>query len=260
MKCFVPSCGKISERSLTTKFVVVPYSKIRLKWFSAVGKNIDYVNMKSTYYCCESCRNSIQLVLKNSDTQLDNGKLIEDSTQTDDVWTVSVGFQTDDSKIILNGSDSDSDLEASTCESTTYCDRLLIPSVSESFISKSFGGRSSDLAITTACKLQKSLRQKYSVMADRGFKGIHTILLQKGFKLFRPPSSSGAKMTKAEVKVTKQIASLRIHVERSINRIRKFSMCKPHVTLNHNLIKYFDNVVLIAAGLSNVQTQLIKTN
>lgn len=102
---------------------------------------------------------------------------------------------------------------------------------------------------------------EFSVMADRGFKGIETVLIQKGSKLFRPPSATkDQKMTKGEVKMTKQIASLRIHVERSINRIRDFKMCKPHVTLDTNLVKYIDEVVKIACGLSNIQQQLIKTN
>lgn len=46
------------------------------------------------------------------------------------------------------------------------------------YVSKGFGGRSSDLAITTACKLHKSLRAKMSVLADRGFKGIESVLLK----------------------------------------------------------------------------------
>lgn len=125
------------------------------------------------------------------------------------------------------------------------------------YVSKGFGGRSSDLAITTACKLNKSLRAKFSVMADRGFKGVESVLLQKGSKLYRPPSASNSKMSKAEVKLTKQIASLRIHVERAIKRIRDFSMCKPHVTLHTSLVKHVDDT--IACGLSNIQQQLIKT-
>lgn len=128
------------------------------------------------------------------------------------------------------------------------------------YLSKSFGGRSSDLAITTACKLQKALKKKLSVMADRGFKGIDTVLLQNGMKLFRPPSASSDKtMSKAEVRLTKQIASLRIHVERAINRVRSFNMCKPHVTLDHNLIKHIDDIVVIVGGLCNMQQQLIKS-
>lgn len=129
-----------------------------------------------------------------------------------------------------------------------------------SYVSLGYGGRSSDLVITTGCKLQKVLRANLSVMADRGFKGIETVLLQKGSKLFRPPSKTSQQMTKKDVRLTKQIASLRIHVERAISRVRDFNMCKPHVTLDNKLTKYIDHVVKIACGLSNIQQQLIKTN
>lgn len=94
-------------------------------------------------------------------------------------------------------------------------------------------------------------------MADRGFKGIETVLLQKGYKLFRPPASQP--MMKKDVRLTKQIPSLPIHVERAINRVRDFNMCKPHVTLDNKFIKYIDDIVKIACGLSNIQQQLIKT-
>ncbi|GBP06742.1 Zinc finger protein 184 [Eumeta japonica] len=49
-----------------------------------------------------------------------------------------------------------------------------------------------------------------------------------GCKLTRPPSIvSGSKLSKDEVKETKKIASLRIHIERVIRRIREFSIEAP---------------------------------
>ncbi|KAG4076576.1 hypothetical protein HA402_005970 [Bradysia odoriphaga] len=127
------------------------------------------------------------------------------------------------------------------------------------YVSCGYGGRSSDLIITTSCKLHKSLKSKYIVMADRGFKGIENFLIKKGSKLFRPPSATSSQMSKRDVKLTKQIASLRIHVERSIGRIRDFNMCKPHVTLDAKLVKHINIVVKIACGLANLQHLLIKT-
>lgn len=66
-------------------------------------------------------------------------------------------------------------------------------------------------------------------------------------------------MMKKDVRLTKQIPSLPIHVERAINRVRDFNMCKPHVTLDNKFTKYIDDIVKIACGLSNIQQQLIKT-
>lgn len=66
-------------------------------------------------------------------------------------------------------------------------------------------------------------------MADRGFKHLEQCLKKAGITLVRPPSvETGVKMSKTEAKFTKQIASLRIHIERVIRRLREFRMLKPH--------------------------------
>jgi len=97
-----------------------------------------------------------------------------------------------------------------------------------------------------------------SDMADRGFKGI-AVMLEKKCTLVRPPSvSANEKGTKQEVKMSKRIASLRIHIERTIRRIREYSFLKPHACLNHRLVKYTDSVVKIVCGLVNLQPLLIK--
>ncbi|GBP28572.1 hypothetical protein EVAR_23037_1 [Eumeta japonica] len=58
------------------------------------------------------------------------------------------------------------------------------------------------------------------VMADRGFKHVEQHLLKSNINLVRPPTvERGVKMTKSQAKLTKQIASLRIHIERVIRRL-----------------------------------------
>lgn len=52
MKCFVPGCKNNYKSNPELKFFKVPYSKERINWFAAVGKDSENVNMKSTYYCC----------------------------------------------------------------------------------------------------------------------------------------------------------------------------------------------------------------
>ncbi|GBP40292.1 hypothetical protein EVAR_83982_1 [Eumeta japonica] len=81
----------------------------------------------------------------------------------------------------------------------------------------------------------------------------------KGFTLMRPPSvSSGCKLSKAEARLTKQIASLRIHVERVIRRVREFGMLKMHSVVNSNLIGMLDLCITTACALINLQDSLIK--
>lgn len=101
----------------------------------------------------------------------------------------------------------------------------------------------------------------YMRPADRGFKNIDAMLSSKGCTLVRPPSvQSGSKLTKDEVRLTKQVASLRIHIERCIRRAtREFSFLKAHSCVQHHLIKYLDHCVVISSGISNVQPLLIRS-
>lgn len=96
-------------------------------------------------------------------------------------------------------------------------------------------------------------------MADRGFKHIEQYVKKSGITLVRPPSvEKGSQMTKSEAKETKQIASLRIHIERVIRRVREFYMLRPHACLNFNFVKILDDVIIIACALINLQDSLIK--
>ncbi|KOB68050.1 Uncharacterized protein OBRU01_12991 [Operophtera brumata] len=127
------------------------------------------------------------------------------------------------------------------------------------YISPGYGGRITDTCLVESCDFMKCLQPGMCVMADRGFKHVESYLLKHGVKLVRPPSvTTGARLSKTEARVTKQIASLRIHVERVIRRLREFSMLKPHACVNHNLVKVLDDVITIACGLINLQDSLIK--
>ncbi|GBP70743.1 hypothetical protein EVAR_51042_1 [Eumeta japonica] len=128
-----------------------------------------------------------------------------------------------------------------------------------SFVSKGYAGRISDVNIVENSKFLDSLPPNACILADRGFKNIADYLSLKGFTLMRPPSvSSGCKLSKAEARLTKQIASLRIHVERVIRRVREFGMLKMHSVVNSNLIGMLDLCITTACALINLQDSLIK--
>lgn len=62
-------------------------------------------------------------------------------------------------------------------------------------------------------------------MADRGFKGVEKELNNINCILIRLPSAVNDKqMTEKEVSETKKKACLRIHVERTIRRVREFKI------------------------------------
>lgn len=127
------------------------------------------------------------------------------------------------------------------------------------FVSAGYAGRISDVNLVEHSKFLDSLPSNTCILADRGFKHLEHFLSQKGFTLLRPPSvSDGSKLTKAEVRQTKQIASLRIHVERVIRRLREFGMLKMHSVINLNIICMLDLCITTACALINLQDVLIK--
>ncbi|CAG9129853.1 unnamed protein product [Plutella xylostella] len=127
------------------------------------------------------------------------------------------------------------------------------------FISKGYGGRISDKAITEKSNFIDTLPVNATIMADRGFKEIESLLSSKNIRILRPPSVfTNKNMTKKEVIETKVIASLRVHVERVIRRVREFKMLKPHSVVHFKHMKYIDEIVTVACGLINLQDKIIK--
>lgn len=140
--------------------------------------------------------------------------------------------------------------------------KYLISSTPDGFInyvSSGYGGRISDVLLLESCGFLDVIPPGCTVMADRGFKHIDRLLSEKQCKLVKPPSvSSTTTPTRLEVIETKRIASLRIHIERVIRRVREFNYVKPHSVINHNLVGYTDHVVRIVAGLINLQSPIIR--
>ncbi|KAF0682240.1 Uncharacterized protein FWK35_00035585, partial [Aphis craccivora] len=93
------------------------------------------------------------------------------------------------------------------------------------FISEGYGGRSSDVLLVKKSGYLECLPENCTVMADRGLK--------------------------KEVLETKRIASLRIHIERVIGRLREFKTLKPHVLMHLSLVSNVDDIITIACALIN---------
>ncbi|KAJ8938666.1 hypothetical protein NQ314_011405 [Rhamnusium bicolor] len=96
------------------------------------------------------------------------------------------------------------------------------------------------------------------VMADRGLKQIESLLNKKGCTLVRPPSvSNNEKMTKKDVLFTKRIASVRIHIERVIKRIRDFQLLSPHAVIGTEMVQKLNTAMKIACAIINLQQPII---
>lgn len=127
------------------------------------------------------------------------------------------------------------------------------------FISIGFGGRATDKTIIENSNYLNLLPNNCVVMADRGFKQVAQLFEARNSSLVKPPSvSSSKKPTKEEVRETRTIAALRIHIERTIRRLREFRMLKEHSCINKNMVHHLDSVVTIACGIINIQSPLIK--
>ena len=89
-------------------------------------------------------------------------------------------------------------------------------------------------------------------MADRGFT-IADMLDARGVNLNIPPMKTRDQFTQNELTTTRRIASLRIHVERAIGRIKSFKILED---IPNNMAKIADQIFFVCAMLSNFRSPL----
>ena len=113
----------------------------------------------------------------------------------------------------------------------------ITPQGTISFISKSWGGRASDQHITENSKFLIDVVYNDVIMADRGFDIAE--ILGLGAKLEIPSFTKGQDQMRAEdVKDTRVIVNVRIHVERVIGNLRKkCSILNGTSSINYSLPK-----------------------
>jgi hypothetical protein len=132
------------------------------------------------------------------------------------------------------------------------------PSGAVNFVSELFDGSISDVEIVKRSGiLQKELWEKGdSVMADRGFT-IESLLSPMGVSLNIPSFLSGRdQLPEEEVKESQTIAAVRVHVERVIQRVKRFRQLKNEIPLAfHGSI---NQLWTVGALLTNFMPPLIK--
>ena len=88
-----------------------------------------------------------------------------------------------------------------------------------------------------------------------GFK-IQDLLTPRGIRLNIPPFlQTKIQMTANDVFLTKKIARLRVHVERSIGRVKEFKIF--HDTLPASMWDCISNVIYVCCMLSNFGPPLV---
>ena len=132
----------------------------------------------------------------------------------------------------------------------------IAPSGLITYVSRAYGGRVTDAHLTTDSGFLKLIQQGDTVMADKGFPKITSHANDIGAFVVMPPFRTGGKQfSKEENEECYQVASLRIHVERSINRMKWFRILK---SLENSLFPHIDQILLCIAHICNHLPHLIR--
>ena len=140
----------------------------------------------------------------------------------------------------------------SSYKNTNTCKALvgISPDGAFTFISPLYEGSITDRELVIVSGLLEKLERGDSVMADKGF-DIDDLLLPLGVRLNIPPflDSKQGQMLPSEVRATKSIAAVRIHVERAIGRLKEYQiLCE---RIDNSLFNILDRIVFVAAMLCN---------
>lgn len=141
----------------------------------------------------------------------------------------------------------------------TYTAKFLIgiaPNGVITFMSRAYGGRATDAFITVDSGLFSLLEPEYVVLADKGFPGVRIDAAEANAILVMPPFSSGGNFTAEEMAETYKVASVRIHVERMIQRVKNFNIV--NVRLPLELHDHIDRVMHVICILVNLQSGIFR--
>lgn len=136
----------------------------------------------------------------------------------------------------------------------------ITPNGAFSFVSDLWSGNISDRCITEKSGFLDYIERGDHVMADRGFL-INDLLLQRGAYLNMPPFTracnhgKGRYLTSNEIKQSKNIASLRIHVERAIQRLKSYQFLSG--TMYINSISVANQALKVSAIFCNFMKPLV---
>jgi len=130
-----------------------------------------------------------------------------------------------------------------------------VPTGGICFVSPAWGGRVSDRHITEKCGFLDHVMPGDLIMADKGFT-IGDLLAKKGAYLQIPPFLSDKGQFKPQdIELTRQIARVRIHVERAIGRAKQFHILDPVIPLS--LSTTISTVFRVCCFLSNLGPPLV---
>jgi hypothetical protein len=131
----------------------------------------------------------------------------------------------------------------------------ITPAGAVSFLSSGWGGKTSDKEITIISGFLDKLRHGDCILADRGFT-IESELATRGAILKIPKFTRGKQqMSASDVDYSRQIANVRIHVERVIGRLRKFLILQSKISLTQ--VDLLDEMMTVIAVIINLNNSVV---
>lgn len=129
----------------------------------------------------------------------------------------------------------------------------ITPSGAVCFVSDLFSGNISDKRLVAESGFLKLLEVGDSVMADRGF--LIEDILPPGITMNVPPLlNETGQLTDDEWTRTRRIASVRIHVERAIERIKNYQVLR---NVSNNMHNSINQIFFVCAMLTNFLPPLV---
>ena len=131
----------------------------------------------------------------------------------------------------------------------------ITPSGAVSFLSTGWGGRASDKEITLNSGFLDKVTFIDCVLADRGFL-IEEELATRGAVLGIPAFTRGkAQMFEKDVDMSRQIAHVRIHVERVIGQLKKFRILNSVIPISQ--VDFTDDIMIVISGIFNLSPSVV---
>ncbi|XP_020898606.1 uncharacterized protein LOC110237362 [Exaiptasia diaphana] len=123
------------------------------------------------------------------------------------------------------------------------------------FVSDLFGGHASDKEIVEATGILDKFEEGDSVMADRGFE-IRDLLMARGCSLNIPPfMRCKDRLDPEEETETREIAAVRIHVERAIERIKNYNILSQIIP--NSMAEDLNKIWKVCSYLTNFKGNLV---
>lgn len=124
------------------------------------------------------------------------------------------------------------------------------------FKSDPYEGQESDNSIFTRTKISDNIDStKEAIMTDKTL-NIKAECAQHSITLIKPPEIGKKKnLARNDVELIKNIAAARIHVDRTLQRFKKYKIMQ--TTMSWRILPYINNICTIIAGLVNMSNPVL---